>query len=101
MTGRKEPASTRSSGGGRAYTAAEAASGKEGKQSLIRLETVLISLAILALAVLIVLPVSSLLAAALWAPHGLTGQYFQRAETDRLYVTPLINSLILGGWTGL
>ncbi|HTH96734.1 MAG TPA: iron ABC transporter permease [Stellaceae bacterium] len=84
-----------------AYTAAEAAPGKGGKQSLIRLETVMIAAAIIALAMLVILPVFSLLVGAVWGPHGLTLQYFQRTLTGRLYVTPLINSLILGAWTGL
>lgn len=57
--------------------------------------------AILALIVLIVLPLLSLLWGSVSANGGVTLGYFERALSTHLYFQALINSLILGGWTGL
>jgi iron(III) transport system permease protein len=57
--------------------------------------------AIVTLIVLIVLPLFSLLWGSIAADEGLTFEYFQRAVSSRLYLTALINSLVLGAWTGL
>jgi iron(III) transport system permease protein len=57
--------------------------------------------AIVTLIVLIVLPLVSLLWGSIAADEGPTFEYFQRAVSSRLYLTALINSLVLGAWTGL
>jgi iron(III) transport system permease protein len=57
--------------------------------------------AIVTLVVLIVLPLVSLLWGSIAADEGPTFEYFQRAVSSRLYLTALINSLVLGAWTGL
>jgi iron(III) transport system permease protein len=56
---------------------------------------------IVTLIVLIVLPLASLLWGSVAEEKGPTLDFFQRAVSSRLYVTALINSLILGAWTGL
>jgi iron(III) transport system permease protein len=68
-------------------------------QPRLRLETIVIGAAVIALALLIVFPVASLLIGAVWSKDGFTLSYFQRALTGRLYLQPLMNSLILGAWT--
>ena len=57
--------------------------------------------AIVTLIVLIVLPLASLLWGSVAEEEGPTFEFFQRAVSSRLYVTALVNSLILGAWTGL
>ena len=57
--------------------------------------------AIVTLVVLIVLPLASLLWGSIAANEGPTFEYFRRAVSSRLYLTALINSLVLGAWTGL
>jgi iron(III) transport system permease protein len=53
------------------------------------------------LIVLIVLPLVSLLWGSIASDEGFTFEFFQRAVSSRLYATALINSLVLGAWTGL
>jgi iron(III) transport system permease protein len=67
----------------------------------IRLEHVVTVGAILALIVLIVLPLLSLLFGSVAGSAGFTLDYFARALSSRLYSQALINSLVLGAWTGL
>jgi iron(III) transport system permease protein len=67
----------------------------------IRLEHVVTAGAILALVVLIVLPLLSLLFSSVAGSGGFTLDYFARALSSRLYSQALINSLVLGAWTGL
>lgn len=55
---------------------------------------------IAALVILIVLPLGSLLIGSLSGDDGFTLGYFARAIESRLYYQALINSLILGAWTG-
>lgn len=57
--------------------------------------------AIVTLIVLIVLPLVSLLWGSIASDEGFTFEFFQRAVGSRLYATALINSLVLGAWTGL
>lgn len=56
---------------------------------------------ILTLIVLIVLPLVSLVIGSMAGDEGFTVGYFARALGSRLYYEALINSLILGAWTGL
>lgn len=57
--------------------------------------------AIAALVILIVLPLGSLLLGSVFGDTGFTFDNFARALANRLYYEALINSLILGFWTGL
>ncbi|MSP49723.1 MAG: iron ABC transporter permease [Alphaproteobacteria bacterium] len=57
--------------------------------------------AVAALVVLVVLPIASLLLGSLTASDGLGLEHFHRALSSSLYLRPLVNSLILGSWTGL
>jgi iron(III) transport system permease protein len=65
------------------------------------LENIVMGAAVLAVVVLIVLPLCSLLIGSLVSDEGVTLGYFQEALSGRLYTSALINSLILGAWTGL
>lgn len=65
------------------------------------LERVVVGGAVLALAVLVVLPLSSLLVSSVWGEAGPTLEHFAEALSGRLYLQALINSLVLGAWTGL
>jgi iron(III) transport system permease protein len=65
------------------------------------LENIVMGAAVLAVVVLIVLPLCSLLIGSLVSDEGVTFGYFQEALSGRLYTSALINSLILGAWTGL
>ncbi len=69
--------------------------------SPIRMDHVVMGAAIAALIILIVLPLWSLFLGSIKSEHGLTLEYFQEALEGRLYVQALVNSLILGAWTGL
>ncbi len=66
-----------------------------------RLDRWVMTTALLCLVVLIVMPVGSLLISSFWGKDGLTLAYFEEALSSRLYMKPLMNSLILGSWTGL
>ena len=68
---------------------------------MIRLQTVVMGVAVIALVVLVVLPISFLLIGSVWSDGGFSFAQFQRALTSRQYLTPLFNSLILGSWTAL
>jgi iron(III) transport system permease protein len=67
----------------------------------LRLEHWVTGAAVVALIVLIVLPLLSLLWGSVAAQAGPTLRYFERALSSRIYVQALVNSLVLGGWTGL
>jgi iron(III) transport system permease protein len=66
-----------------------------------RLEHWVTAGAILVLVFLVVLPLVSLLWGSLAAEAGLTFDYFRRAMSSRIYLQALVNSLVLGAWTGL
>lgn len=67
-----------------------------------RLEWVLTGGAVLALMVLVVLPLLFLFIGSVRGAQGsLSLNHFVEALSGRLYVQPLLNSLILGGWTAL
>ena len=66
-----------------------------------RLEHVVMGGAILCLIVLVVLPLLSLLVGSVRGEHGLGFENFAEVLSGRLYRVPLINSLMLGAWTGL
>jgi iron(III) transport system permease protein len=65
------------------------------------LEQTVVFGAIAALIVLIVLPLGSLLLGSVFGDQGFTLANFTRALTSRLYYQALLNSLVLGFWTGL
>jgi iron(III) transport system permease protein len=57
--------------------------------------------AVVALVVLVVLPLLFLLVGSVRGEEGLSLEHFTEALSGRLYVQALINSLVLGAWTGL
>jgi iron(III) transport system permease protein len=67
----------------------------------LRLEHFVMGGAVLALTVLVVLPLLSLLFGSVRGDDGLTLDHFAEVLAGRLYVTALLNSLVLGAWTGL
>ncbi|MCD6075128.1 MAG: binding-protein-dependent transport system inner rane component [Rhodospirillales bacterium] len=68
---------------------------------MIRLQTLVMGVSVLALVVLVVLPISFLLIGSVWSDDGFSFAQFERALTSRQYLVPLYNSLQLGGWTAL
>src|SRR5499426_396666 len=67
----------------------------------LRLEHVVMGGAIVSLIVLIVLPLLFLLLGSVKGEQGLSLGHFSEVLSGRLYVNALLNSLILGAWTGL
>jgi iron(III) transport system permease protein len=67
----------------------------------ITLEHVVTGAAIAALVVLIVLPLASLVAGSVTDEGRLSADNFARVAERRLYYQALVNSLVLGAWTGL
>jgi iron(III) transport system permease protein len=67
----------------------------------IRFEHVVMGGAAAALMVLVVLPIVSLFAGSFSGDDGATVDNFLRAIRQRLYYRALVNSLVLGAWTGL
>jgi iron(III) transport system permease protein len=65
-----------------------------------RLQTWMTGAAALALLILVVAPLSFLLFGSVWSDAGFSVAQFARAVTGRLYYTAILNSLILGAWTG-
>lgn len=57
--------------------------------------------AIAALFVLVILPLCFLLIGSIWRDGQFTLEYFREALSGRLYLQALLNSLMLGAWTGL
>ena len=72
-----------------------------GLRTFFGLERIVIGGAIGALAILVVLPLSSLLISSVRGEDGWTLEHFTEALSGRLYLQALYNSLILGAWTGL
>src|SRR5262245_1905628 len=70
-------------------------------RSPIGLDRIIMGGAVVSLIILVVLPIGSLLLGSVWGEHGLTIDYFRDALSGRLYVQAVLNSLILGAWTGL
>lgn len=64
-------------------------------------ENIVIGATVLAVLILIVLPLLSLLAGSVLSAEGVGFTHFREVFSSRLYTGPLINSLILGAWTGL
>jgi iron(III) transport system permease protein len=75
--------------------------GERSWTSRLSLENIVMGAAALAVLILIVAPLVSLLAGSVLSDDGLSLAHFQEAFSSRLYIQPLINSLILGAWTGL
>lgn len=67
----------------------------------LRLEHVVMAIAVLCLIVLVVLPICFLIAGSLKSSGGLTLGFFRSAFADRLYLDALRNSLVLGSLTGI
>jgi iron(III) transport system permease protein len=67
----------------------------------IGLDRIVMGGAILSLIVLVVLPIGSLLLGSVKGEHGFTIEFFREALAGRLYLQAVVNSLILGSWTGL
>ena len=65
------------------------------------LERIVMGAAIAALFVLVVLPLCFLLVASIWSEGRFTLEHFREALSGRLYLQALLNSLMLGAWTGL
>src|SRR5205085_1021234 len=65
------------------------------------LERLVMGGAIVSLVVLVVLPLLSLLIGSVKGEQGMSLEHFSEVLSGRLYVNALLNSLILGGWTGL
>jgi len=75
--------------------------GRAGARLLPRLETCVMAAAVVALIVLVVLPLLFLLVGSVRGEAGLSLEHFTEALSGRLYVQALVNSLVLGAWTGL
>jgi len=75
--------------------------GRARHKLLPRLETCVMGAAVVALIVLVVLPLLFLLAGSVRGEEGLSLEHFTEALSGRLYVQALVNSLVLGAWTGL
>ena len=67
----------------------------------LRLEHVVMGGAILSLVILVVLPLLSLLIGSVRGEQGLNLENFGEVLSGRLYRQALLNSLVLGAWTGL
>ncbi|HSE92286.1 MAG TPA: iron ABC transporter permease [Methylomirabilota bacterium] len=67
--------------------------------SVLRAEHVVMACAVAALAVLVILPLGSLVWGSVSEDGTLTLGHFREAFANRLYLTALINSLVLGTWT--
>jgi iron(III) transport system permease protein len=72
-----------------------------GFRTRLRLEHFVMGGAILSLIILVVLPLCSLLLGSVRGEHGISLENFAEVVSGRLYVQALMNSLILGAWTGL
>ncbi len=70
-------------------------------REVFRFRSLVMTAAVVALVVLVVLPIGSLLTGSISSDAGFTLAQFQEALSGRLYVQALLNSLILGAWTGL
>lgn len=67
----------------------------------LRFDQVIMAAAVVCLVILVVLPLCSLFIGSIRTPDGLSFGFFREAASGRLYRQALINSLILGAWTGL
>jgi iron(III) transport system permease protein len=88
----------------RAKPAVSLAAGERVERSwaaVFSFENLIMGAAVAAVVVLIVMPLCALLIGSVLAEGGLSFAHFQEAFSSRLYTTPLLNSLILGAWTGL
>ncbi len=66
-----------------------------------RFETCVMGAAVIALVVLVILPLLFLLVGSVRGEEGLSVEHFTEALSGRLYLQALLNSLVLGAWTGL
>ena len=71
------------------------------QRSSLRLEHVVMAAAVAALIVLVVMPLAFLLMGSVVGDEGFSLENFVRAVQRRLYYQALLNSLVLGAWTGL
>ena len=82
-------------------TALRPGAARRPPRARLRLEHVIMGGAVVSLVVLVVLPLLSLMLGSLKGEDGLSLDHFSEVLSGRLYVNALLNSLILGGWTGL
>ena len=82
-------------------TALRPGSARRPQRTRLRLEHVVMGGAVASVVVLVVLPLLSLLLGSLKGEDGLSLGHFSEVLSGRLYVNALMNSLILGAWTGL
>src|SRR6266446_8635189 len=75
--------------------------GSAAQPRRVRLEHIVMGGAILSLIILVVLPLLWLFYGSLRGEQGLSLDHFAEVLSGRLYVNALLNSLILGAWTGL
>jgi iron(III) transport system permease protein len=78
-----------------------AATQATGWRKNLRMEQVVVAGAMLSLLVLVILPLASLVWGSITEDGRFTLVHFGRAFSERLYFQALVNSLILGAWTGL
>jgi iron(III) transport system permease protein len=71
------------------------------KGGFVRFDQLVMGGAVVALLVLILLPLLSLLFGSVKSEDGVSISYFIQALSGKLYTRSLVNSLILGAWTGL
>jgi iron(III) transport system permease protein len=74
---------------------------RRGSSRGVRFDQVVMVAAVICLIVLVVLPICSLFIGAVSADGKLTLKFFGQAFSGRLYLQALVNSLVLGAWTGL
>jgi len=74
---------------------------RQGSSRAVRLDHVVMAAAVICLIVLVVLPICSLFIGAVSSDGTFTLEYFHEAFSGRLYLQALLNSLVLGAWTGL
>ncbi|MGN6097676.1 MAG: ABC transporter permease [Bosea sp. (in: a-proteobacteria)] len=75
--------------------------GGPGWRRILTLEHIVMGAAIVALFFLVVLPLCFLLVGSVWSDGRFTLEFFAEALSGRLYLQALLNSLVLGAWTGL
>ncbi len=74
---------------------------RQSSSRAVRFDHIVMAAAVICLVILVVLPICSLFIGAVSNDGSLTLKFFHEAFSDRLYLQALLNSLILGSWTGL
>lgn len=89
------------SAGAKAVSVRKPSGGGPSWRRIFTLEHIVMGAAIVALFFLVVLPLCFLLVGSVWSDGRFTLEYFAEALSGRLYLQALLNSLVLGAWTGL